>query len=189
MLFAICRLSTEELLSIATGLRSGRVTIPVSPLSLKWLASPATAIDLAAALESLQAGGSATQLAMALDLLHTDRASRRDSAARCDLVTTGPEAKGVTHRGTATVVRDLFASAEHSVLVVGYAVYGGARIFEPLAKSMVERPELKVRLCLDVRRERGDTSTDAAICRRFLEQFRSKEWPTGSPLPEIYFDP
>jgi hypothetical protein len=42
-----------------------------------------------------------------------------------DLVTTGPEPGGITNRDTSVVVRELFAHAKESVLVVGYAVYQG----------------------------------------------------------------
>jgi phosphatidylserine/phosphatidylglycerophosphate/cardiolipin synthase-like enzyme len=55
---------------------------------------------------------------------------------------------------------------------------------------MVEVPELQVRMFLDVRRDLGDTSIDSELLRRFREQFRKKDWPSGKRLPELlYFPP
>jgi hypothetical protein len=59
-----------------------------------------------------------------------------------DLVTTGPEARTSAHRDTSVVVRELFVNAEHSVLIAGYAVYQGQRVFQALADRMLAKPEL-----------------------------------------------
>ena len=85
-------------------------------------------------------------------------------------------------------MRELFRQAEQSVLVAGYAVYPGRDVFEALAERMDARPELKVRMLLDVQRKRGDTSAPSDIVRRFADRFRRREWP-GSRLPEVYYDP
>ena len=47
------------------------------------------------------------------------------------LVTTSPEALGAANRDTSVVVRELSHKAEESVLVAGYAVYQGQRVFHP----------------------------------------------------------
>ena len=73
-----------------------------------------------------------------------------------DLVTTGPEARGVTGRDTSVVVRELFAHAERSVLVVGYAIYQGQQVFRALADRMQDLPQLQVRMFLDVQRLHGE---------------------------------
>lgn len=106
-----------------------------------------------------------------------------------DLVTTGPEAGGVTNRDTSVVVRDLFCTAEESVLVAGYAVYQGQKVFESLAERMTERPGLKVHMYLDIQRGRGDTTSAGDLERRFAHRFRETQWPRGKPLPEVYYDP
>jgi phosphatidylserine/phosphatidylglycerophosphate/cardiolipin synthase-like enzyme len=87
------------------------------------------------------------------------------------------------------VVRELFAAAEQSVLVAGYAVYQGQQVFQALADRMRERPALSVRLCLDVRRPDGDASQSQDIVRRFADRFRRSEWPADRPLPEVYYFP
>jgi phosphatidylserine/phosphatidylglycerophosphate/cardiolipin synthase-like enzyme len=110
------------------------------------------------------------------------------SASSVDLVWTGPETLGITNRDTAVVVRELFASAESEVLVAGFAVHQGKEVFKRLAQRMDERPTLKVKFFLDVRRGATDTSVPEELLSRFAERFWSQEWP-GERLPELYYDP
>jgi hypothetical protein len=53
---------------------------------------------------------------------------------------------------------------------------------------MEERPGLRVKQSLDVQRHSTDTSLDGAVLRRFVDRFRSQEWP-GEKLPAFYYDP
>ncbi len=86
-------------------------------------------------------------------------------------------------------IRELFANARESVLVAGYAVYQGQRVFQALADRMQEIPNLKVRMFLDIQRGPGDTSAATELMLRFAERFRSQQWPEDRPLPEVFFDP
>jgi phosphatidylserine/phosphatidylglycerophosphate/cardiolipin synthase-like enzyme len=104
------------------------------------------------------------------------------------LVATGPDEVEGVPRATGVVVSDLFRGAEKSVIVVGYAVYQGQKVFRDLADRMVEHPGLKVRLYLDIQRKDGDTSMPEEVVRRFSEHFRSTQWPLQRPVPEIYYD-
>ena len=104
-------------------------------------------------------------------------------------MTTGPEAPGISNRDTSVVVRELFAHAQQSVLVAGYAVYQGQRVFQALADRMAELPELTVRMFLDIQRGQGDTSSAREIARRFADCFRTKQWPEEKRLPEVFYDP
>ncbi len=105
-----------------------------------------------------------------------------------ELVTTGPEVPGIANRDTSVVVRELFANARDSVLVAGYAVYQGQRVFQALADRMVAIPALKVRMFLDIQRGPGDTTLPSELVRRFAERFRSRQWPKDRLLPEVFFD-
>jgi phosphatidylserine/phosphatidylglycerophosphate/cardiolipin synthase-like enzyme len=87
------------------------------------------------------------------------------------------------------VVRELFANAQHSVLVAGYAVYQGRAVFRALADRMQDRPELKVRMFLDVQRGPGDTSMPSEVVKRFAVRFKTREWPEGRLLPQVFYDP
>jgi phosphatidylserine/phosphatidylglycerophosphate/cardiolipin synthase-like enzyme len=106
-----------------------------------------------------------------------------------DLVMTGPPVAGYENRDTGVVLSDLFRQAEKTVLIAGYAVYQGQKVFHALAQRMVERPLLRTRMFLDIQRKPGDTSSPTELVRRFAHRFQSDEWPTGSPTPEVFYDP
>jgi len=103
-------------------------------------------------------------------------------------VTTGPNFAGLANRDTRLVVADLFRTAEKSVVIAGYAVYQGQKVFEALAQRMCTIPDLQARMYLDIQRGR-DTSAASEIERRFARRFRETQWPAGVRLPEVYYDP
>jgi phosphatidylserine/phosphatidylglycerophosphate/cardiolipin synthase-like enzyme len=183
-------LADHDLRGLATALRSGRLVAPFTGIAVQRVATPRLADALAHDLQTLVTQGfTAAQIAALIDILLHDRAQRRRREASIDVVTTGPEAGATTNRDTSVVVRELFAQAERSVLVAGYAVYQGQRVFQALADRMQQRPELAVRLFLDVRRPAGDTSIAAEVVRRFGERFCRYEWPQGRPLPQVFYFP
>jgi hypothetical protein len=185
----LCLLTTDELRTVASALRAGRLLPPFTALAVGRLAPAHLAPELAVELQDRTGQGySPTQLADLIDLLVTDRARHIGSAPPFDLVWTGPETAGVANRDTAVVVRELFRTAERSLLLAGYAVYQGQSVFRALADRMDENPGLAVRMFLDVRRPDGDTSSEAEIVRRFAARFRERDWP-GRRLPALYYDP
>ena len=99
----------------------------------------------------------------------------------------GPDLVGGT-RDTGVVLRELFASAECRVLIVGFAVHLGREVFAVLAERKRQLPDLKVRLCLDVGRATGDMTRPDALIWRFAERFIHQEWP-GPRTPELFYDP
>jgi phosphatidylserine/phosphatidylglycerophosphate/cardiolipin synthase-like enzyme len=182
---AIRALREPVLRELAAALRGGRFAGAPSAFAIR---NALPAIGEAAAMEiaSLLASGLSDEHgALLLDALSAQRAEYRDSGA--ELVTSGPDSIGAT-RDTGVVLRELFTAAERRVLVVGFAVHQGREIFAALAARMHQRPDLAVRLCLDIRRAAGDTSRADAILRRFAERFVHYEWP-GARLPDIFYDP
>jgi phosphatidylserine/phosphatidylglycerophosphate/cardiolipin synthase-like enzyme len=116
---------------------------------------------------------------------------RRRGAARVpkvDLVWTGPEGSCTSNRDTGVVVRELFASATHSVLIAGFAVHHGREIFKELAIRMTELPQLDVRMFLNIARALRDTTITEQLIGRFVQEFRREHWP-GTRYPVIYYDP
>jgi len=185
----LLQLVDSDLRELAAALRARRLTAPFTAMSVQRLIAGPIAATATGALQRLaDRGFTAEQLAVTLDLLISDRARTPKLEDVLDLVTTGPEVPGMTNRDTSVVVRELFAGAQRSVLVAGYAVYQGREVFRALADRMAERPELSVQMFLDVQRG-SDTSMASEIVKRFVERFKTREWPEGRPLPKVFYDP
>ena len=150
---AFIRLSNSDLQSLVAALRSGRITAPYSGLQVSRIIPSAMSTVVRDGLAHLDGlGFSSEQIAVVLELIEHDRENGRVAEPPIDLVTSGPEAPGITNRDTSVVVRELFAHAKNSVLVVGYAVYQGQHVFESLANRMEELPDLDVQFFLNVSR-------------------------------------
>ena len=161
------KLSDSDLQEIALAIRSGRLALPYSTIALQRLVPASAAPSVASDLQWLSERGFAPeQLAVALDMLIADRRARPRLDNLLELVTTGPEVAGIANRDTSVVVRDLFTNARESVLLAGYAIYQGQRVFQALADRMLAVPALKVGLFLDIQRAAGDTSAPAELMMR-----------------------
>lgn len=184
------QLSEHDLRSLSNALRSGRIGPPFSTAALSRFIPSSLGSVASADLKSLaDSGFSAAQIATTLDLLIADRATRPVPEETIELVTSGPESASTANRDTAVVVRELFASAKESVLVAGYAVYQGQSVFKALADQMDALPHLKVQMFLDIQRPHSDTTESSVLVSRFAHRFKTKQWPVGSRLPEVYYDP
>jgi phosphatidylserine/phosphatidylglycerophosphate/cardiolipin synthase-like enzyme len=182
-------LSDSDLREIGSALRSGRLQKPFNATVLKGFCSNGNEKMVAVELQGLMDDGmKADHLALMLDVLVDARTQRPEVRDPVDLVWTGPEAPGIANRDTGVVVRELFANAEHYVLVAGYAVYQGREVFRALADRMDQLPELKVRMFLNVQRRHRDTTVDSELLREFAHRFKTADWP-GSRLPEVFYDP
>ena len=127
-------------------------------------------------------------IAHVLRLLATERQLAQQASDRTELVWTGPETHSARSRDTSVVVRELFASAERSVLVSSYAVFQGRQVFHPLAARMAAIPALRVKLFLNVARAHGDVAPENQLLEAFADTFRAEHWP-GARLPEVFYDP
>lgn len=186
----LLQLADGDLLELAAVLRARRIAAPFTAMSVQRLiASPAAGMVAEELQRLADQGFQAEQIAAMLDLLVRDRCRRPKVEDVLDLVTTGPDVPGVTNRDTGVVVRGLFAYAQRSVLVAGYAVYQGREVFRALADRMADVPGLTVRMFLDVQRGPGDTSLASEIVKRFAERFKTREWPESRPLPKVFYDP
>jgi phosphatidylserine/phosphatidylglycerophosphate/cardiolipin synthase-like enzyme len=135
------------------------------------------------------AGFSALQIATLIESIVADRTQRSGALDAVELVATSPVDENGISRDTSAVVQSMFATAQQSVDVVGYAIYQGRDVFRVLADRMEAVTNLRVRMFLNVARAQGDTSAPLEIVRRFLDRFRGREWPEGKRLPELYYDP
>ena len=190
MIDTLVGLSERDLLEAANALRSGRLLPPYSIVAIQRVVSKEAAENTANALVKMaDQGFTPEQIALTFEVLRIDRAGRPAIDEILELVTTGPEIEGIANRDTSVVVRDLFANATQSVLIAGYAVYQGHKVFQALADRMMSVPNLQVRLFLDIQRPQGDTSSATEIISRFTRQFRMKQWPNERPIPQVFFDP
>lgn len=186
---AFTKLSNSDLQAMISALRSGRLSSPYPGLQVARVVPAAVSGAVRTAfLELDSAGFSGDQIATVLSLLEVDRLRDRSSQLPIDLVTSGPEAPGISNRDTSVVVRELFAHAQTSVLVIGYAVYQGHRVFEALAKRMEILPDLDVKFFLNIARPDGDTTAAEILVARFKQRFKDTQWPNGCRLPEVFFD-
>ena len=182
-------LSNSDLQSLIAALRTERLSAPYSALQVARFVPGSVADPIQSSLVSLsESGFSEKQIATVMELILSDR-SEQFTEPPIDLVTSGPEAPGITNRDTSVVVRELFAHAKQSVLVIGYAVYQGQQVFEALASRMEEIPSLQVRFFLNVPRPDNDTTPSEILVARFKQRFKDKQWPSGCRLPEVYYDP
>jgi hypothetical protein len=85
-------------------------------------------------------------------------------------------------------MQELFDCAQQSVLVSGCAVHRGRVVLGALGRRIEARPDLRVRLFLDVPRPYRRTVSEAVLLREFREKFVGKDW-AGRVLPEVYYDP
>lgn len=174
--------------TLSASLRGGRLSLGISKMALQ----PILGVHAAPAFEDLAALGAQglgpVHLAAVVDALVQGREVSGAGGDLLDLILTGPEVPSVPLGDTSAAFSALVAEAHEEVLLVGYAVHQGARIFESLAERMAVKPELKVLLCLDVARRPNDTSLESEIVRRFATDFRGRQWP-WSRLPEVYYDP
>ena len=54
---------------------------------------------------------------------------------------------------------------------------------------MDSKPELQVELFLKISRGDGDTTKSEILVSRYVERFKSHQWPKGSRIPIVYYDP
>jgi len=183
-------LTPGELRDLAGALEAGRLDAPYTALRLQQFINRESANAAATSLDEIASRGCTPQaLARLLTLVAVGAEQRPLLEDVVHLVATGPGTSERQPRPTAVVVSDLFRGAEKSVIVAGYSVHQGQSVFRDLAHRMEELPELKVRLYLDIQRGNGDTSLPDEIVRRFSYRFRTTQWPSGKPIPAVYYDP
>jgi phosphatidylserine/phosphatidylglycerophosphate/cardiolipin synthase-like enzyme len=178
----------ETLETLADAIRTRRLVSPFGVLGVQRIVPAANAGPVATDLAALEEMGLPPDaLAILLSALAVERRHVAATRDHVEVVVTGPDLDG-NARDTAVVVRELFAEARRSVLVVGFALYQGKQVFKTLADRLDAQPDLDVRFCLNIERRPGDTSRDTAIVARFAQRFAAQEWP-GRRLPKVFFDP
>lgn len=177
--------SAATLRSIATALRSGQLSTPVSRLGLSRVAAGCPEEVMAQLIQLSTEGLQGHHLALFVD--HCAASSEAALSSAAELVWTGPESAVAASRDTAVVLEELFASATRSVVISTFVVHQGHRVFKALSERMRAVPSLQVQLFLHVGRSQRDTRYDSEILREFVEDF-GRHWP-WSPRPRVFYDP
>lgn len=139
-------------------------------------------------LQALVHSAGPSAAALLLDAVADEREqAERAADRRLELVWSGPEQGGAATRDTAVVVRELFTSAQRSVLVSGYVVYDGETIFRPLVEQMRAHPGLEVDLFLNIQRPKDKMEADLIIVERFRRRFFEHDWPWPE-RPRVFYD-
>ena len=187
MLTEILRLTNDELDRLIDALSQGAIELGTSPQQIRMagLGAHAELVHIWLA-NAIGAFGSPAAVAAAVRLVRDERRRVAKNELHPELVVTGPDVGGAKSRDTRVVVREMFESARHSVLIVGYAFYGSDSIFEPLAGRMINKPGLTVRIVVNVHPQHGRSAEQTV--RDFAEDFLRKSWPFD-PRPEVYYFP
>jgi len=186
MVEALLRMPAHLRKRLADALKSGLVTSPYSPTSLRSVLGMREAPEgIARALMELERLGMSGP-ACAVLITTLDRAAL--SVPRPDLVWSGPEVPGLHARDTRRVYDELLGSAERSLWASSFVYFDGPRAFDVLARRMDQRPLLQVTLLLNIQRHKGDTSSPDEVVRRFADRFWETDWP-GERRPRVFYDP
>ncbi len=104
----LIQLSDQELSSIASALKSGRLSPPFRSQGLQRFVDCTLASQVADALQLLaEQRFSSSMLARVIQLLLAQRSVTATNRPEIELVTSGPEAAGTSNRDTSIVVREL----------------------------------------------------------------------------------
>src|SRR6266542_4536019 len=158
MLDALHQLPTRSLRTLATSLRDGSLSSGMSMHALQQI-SGSKAAEVEKCVAGLrQDGMTSAQISMLADAIADARDATPQPSSLFDLVLSGPDVPGIPTADTAAVMQTLIEEAKSQVLLVGYAVHNGQRLFKRLAEKMETVPSLRVVFCLDIPRKQTDTS-------------------------------
>ncbi len=177
--------SAATLRAVASALRNGQLSLPLSPLAITRVAPSCSHVEVLELIRLSSEGMHAIHLALLMDEVANTVEARLASGA--ELVWTGPESSIAHSRDTAVVIGELFRSAMRSILISTFVVHQPEIVFRPLADRMAEIPALRVQLFVHVGRDPPDTRYESEILREFAAELRRK-WP-GSSRPILYYDP
>ena len=181
-------LSDRAIEALISALRDGPLAQEVNRLALRQILGN-QAESLWPLFEHLREEGfSAKQISVLLAAVRScGHGGRRTD--RTELVRSGPEVEGVPTSDTLATFNMLVEEATDRIVLVGYAVHNGKKVFQRLAKRMAAAPNLEVFFCLDVPRKLTDSSLEEEIVRRFGMDFRERHWPWPQSPTFYYYRP
>ena len=184
----LAALDRNDLLRLADLLATGLLAPPLSALTLRDHIPDVHAAPVAQCLGELtRRDMPPAHIALLLRAFAEGAQATGGVVVPVEVVVSGPDATGGA-RDTGVVMRQLFGKALRRVVAVGFAVHQGKSVFKTLADRLDNDDSFDAILCVDIRRQRGDTSLAREIVQRFANDFVRDEWP-GNRLPLVYYDP
>jgi len=181
-------LTPAVLKALANSLKEGPLSLGVTNHGLKQVVG-IHANEVCACFDKLREQGmTPIHIGLLTEAIAAARGNAVSPEFLIDLVISGPEVTGIPTADTGATVQTLIENAQDEVLLIGYAVHNGKRLFRRLAERMEQTPSLCVKFHLDIPRKPTDTSLSSEIVRRFARDFVTKHWP-GKLLPKMYYDP
>ena len=178
---SLADVSTSALERIRDAVESRRL---VTPLTRAGLVSFGIRHQLDALSLALSGHSRAACLAI-LDVTLAER-TKHDSPAP-ELVWTGPEAHGAMARDTAIVLRELFESARHQVVLAGYSFWNANDVLRPLHNVMVEHG-VETTFFVNIEQAKVLREPPERHADEQLASFSKTIWPFGGPYPRVFYD-
>jgi phosphatidylserine/phosphatidylglycerophosphate/cardiolipin synthase-like enzyme len=188
MFEALHNLSLATLRALVASLRDGPLAAGLSRHALAQVVGRQAAAVHGNLEEFQKQGMASAHIALLLQAIAETRERAADPQLLFELVLSGPEVPGVPTADTGVTLQTLIENAETEILLIGYTVHNGKKLFKRLAERMDAFAELSVVFCLDIARKPTDTSLASEIVRRFGREFVTKHWPS-SRLPVVFYDP
>ncbi|BAZ10548.1 phospholipase D/Transphosphatidylase [Calothrix sp. NIES-4071] len=144
------KLSRANLNKLAKALLNGRLSPPFSVSAILNYVPATLSQEVAQELNYLASiGVDCKHIAYTLRLLAEEKSNSQQIRDRINLVWTGAEVAGSQSRDTSVVARELFSTAEKSVLISSFAIDKGEKarkLFQVLAEKMDANPTLNVQM-------------------------------------------
>ena len=166
----------QSLSALAQMLESGLLTPPFTALGLRGIVAQNQTAPTADLLNQLARRTKSEQdVGLLLRSFIAGKGYAQTPSEIIDVVVSGPDVSS-TARDTGVVMRQMFGSARNRVLAVGFAVHQGKDIFRTLAERLDACDGLEATLCVDVRRDRTNTSHQDQIVASFARNLVENEW-------------
>ena len=186
------KLSRPALVKLATALETGRLAPPFSLSTIANYVPAALSPEIIDVLNRLSEEGVGDRhIAYTLRLLAAERVASQANAI--PLSWYGLVLKSWVPKAAkkSVVVRELFSTAKHSVLISSFAIDRGEKarkLFQVLQERMDANPYLKVQMFLNIQRPHHNRQAESILLTDFANTFRRDIW-SGTRLPEVFHDP
>jgi len=184
-------LTESQISALARALEDGRLSSGLSLPTISEICGTQYANSVLVELKQLvESGFTFKQAAVVVQAAHDGRAAEPDSSKVFSLVLTGPHIDNAETAATEATFDAMVEQFKKRLLIVGFSLHDGAKIFKRLAERMDADPELEVTFCFNINRKFGDTTASDEYIKGFIEDFKNKNWPKSAKRrPNVYHFP